>query len=708
MADGSITFSTKLDNKALEKDLDKLKKEIQKTEEAISSQEAKKSPMVKQAAELEQKMKAARAEVQRCGQEWAAGVVGADTQQAKAQERLNQIENEYNGIVQQIDKIDAKLIPAHEKLDRMKEEAGGLEQQLGEAAKNTKKMEKATKKAEKHMGTFAKRLKGIALSAFVFNVLSSGFREVTEWMGKIIKNNDKARASLAKLKAALLTLAQPLVDVIIPVFADIVNVLARIATYAAQFVAILFGTTAKEASKSAEELYNEQQAIEGVGNAAKKAAKQLAPFDEINRLTGETAASVTDTIAPDFTGLNFGEVPNWLKNLAFDLEAKITGLKFKWDKGDFFKSQDGWIIALTGILGAVLGTMFGGLSGTIIGLLLGLSVGLISCTFLDKVDDPEVVKDSVIIALGAILGLALGLKFGGITGGIIGLLLGTLVTLIGLEFAKGDTSAWDEDDTLVVVLSAILGAILGAAFGGLTGAVIGLLLGGVISFVSIKFSEGNYNKDEAIATLRVAIFAILGAVLGAMFGGFLGGVVGLLLGLTIGFTTVAFDDNLNASTRSTAQKALKVALTTIIGALVGAVFGGGVFGGIVGGVIGLTYGLAITLNDAKITNGFTANTRGSGFSANVTTSSIPGFATGSVIPPNREFLAVLGDNKTETEVVSPLSTMKQAMIEALRESGGSGGTYTFVVNLDGKEVARNQVKHINDMTRQAGKPVLLF
>ena len=88
--------------------------------------------------------------------------------------------------------------------------------------------------------------------------------------------------------------------------------------------------------------------------------------------------------------------------------------------------------------------------------------------------------------------------------------------------------------------------------------------------------------------------------------------------------------------------------------------------------------------------------------------SIPRLAQGAVIPPNREFLAVLGDNKKETEVVSPLSTMKQAVLEAMRESGISDGTITVVVNLDGKEVARNSVKHINNMTRQAGRSVLLI
>ena len=89
--------------------------------------------------------------------------------------------------------------------------------------------------------------------------------------------------------------------------------------------------------------------------------------------------------------------------------------------------------------------------------------------------------------------------------------------------------------------------------------------------------------------------------------------------------------------------------------------------------------------------------------------SIPALATGTVVPPNRQFMAILGDNKRETEVVSPLSTMKQALLEAMQESGGfGGGTVTVVVNLDGKEVARNTVRHVNNMTQQAGKSPLLI
>ena len=87
---------------------------------------------------------------------------------------------------------------------------------------------------------------------------------------------------------------------------------------------------------------------------------------------------------------------------------------------------------------------------------------------------------------------------------------------------------------------------------------------------------------------------------------------------------------------------------------------------------------------------------------------VPHLAAGTVVPPNRAFLAMLGDNTRETEVVSPLSTMKQALLEALQEAGvAGGGSVTLTVNLDGREIARNQVRHINDMTRAAGHPVLL-
>ena len=69
--------------------------------------------------------------------------------------------------------------------------------------------------------------------------------------------------------------------------------------------------------------------------------------------------------------------------------------------------------------------------------------------------------------------------------------------------------------------------------------------------------------------------------------------------------------------------------------------------------------------------------------------SIPGLnghAIGGVIAPRNPHLVVVGDNNNENEVISPISTMKQAFTEAIREnnmslSGTSGGTINIQSDL---------------------------
>ena len=87
---------------------------------------------------------------------------------------------------------------------------------------------------------------------------------------------------------------------------------------------------------------------------------------------------------------------------------------------------------------------------------------------------------------------------------------------------------------------------------------------------------------------------------------------------------------------------------------------------------------------------------------------IPALAKGAVIPPNREFLAVLGDQRSGTNIEAPLETIKQALAEVMQSQGGGEIVVNITTTLDGRVLARNQVRHINDLTRQAGKPVLLF
>lgn len=67
--------------------------------------------------------------------------------------------------------------------------------------------------------------------------------------------------------------------------------------------------------------------------------------------------------------------------------------------------------------------------------------------------------------------------------------------------------------------------------------------------------------------------------------------------------------------------------------------------------------------------------------------SIPRLAQGAVIPPNREFLAVLGDQRSGTNIETPLATMVQAFRQALSE-GGYGGQNEAQLVLDGQVLGR--------------------
>lgn len=88
--------------------------------------------------------------------------------------------------------------------------------------------------------------------------------------------------------------------------------------------------------------------------------------------------------------------------------------------------------------------------------------------------------------------------------------------------------------------------------------------------------------------------------------------------------------------------------------------------------------------------------------ASLSTTPIPRLATGAVIPANKEFLAVLGDQKHGTNIEAPLDTIKQAQRETLLEvlsslginGGNAGGTpvnLTLQVTLDGKVLGQKMV-----------------
>ena len=86
---------------------------------------------------------------------------------------------------------------------------------------------------------------------------------------------------------------------------------------------------------------------------------------------------------------------------------------------------------------------------------------------------------------------------------------------------------------------------------------------------------------------------------------------------------------------------------------------------------------------------------------------IPMLATGAVIPPNSEFLAVLGDQKRGTNIEAPLDTITQAVLQALVSYGGAGGnqkiSVTIPLTLNGRTITQIVIDDINDYIKRNGR-----
>ena len=81
--------------------------------------------------------------------------------------------------------------------------------------------------------------------------------------------------------------------------------------------------------------------------------------------------------------------------------------------------------------------------------------------------------------------------------------------------------------------------------------------------------------------------------------------------------------------------------------------------------------------------------------------SIPRLATGSVIPPNREFMAVLGDQKSGTNIEAPLATIEQAVANVLSRQG-NGQKITIEFTGDLAAPARVLNPHIKNENNRIG------
>lgn len=93
-----------------------------------------------------------------------------------------------------------------------------------------------------------------------------------------------------------------------------------------------------------------------------------------------------------------------------------------------------------------------------------------------------------------------------------------------------------------------------------------------------------------------------------------------------------------------------------------------------------------------------------GFSMPSITPKIPLLAQGAVLPANKPFLAMVGDQKNGTNIEAPLETIKQALAEVLQDTGGgSDRPVQIVIKVGSDTLGVAAIKSINQLTRQTGR-----
>lgn len=653
MADGEVVFEATISDKKLHQELNKVKSNIESLQKEFNRLGDQKTPMEDRLRNIGAELDAAKQVLSDMRTAPKGTYEKIDV--SEQAERVRMLQSEFNKTASNVDKLNEKLNKTADKISDAKTQAVDLSRQIEGRAKGAG-LRNATEAAADSMKVFGQRVKSVVRSALVFTVITQALTKVRDWAKNVVMVNSDARESIAQLKGALLTLAQPLVSVIVPAFTLLVKVITAVVLQITRLVALISGKSIKATANSAKALNKETSALKGTGRAAKKAASQLAAFDEINQISTDTADNAgggasADAITPDFSYMD--EINDKLKKIADAVMLIAAGLAL-WKLGS----------SLPGTLGKIL-TKLGGILIAVGGLIILWES--LSDAWNNGVNWKNLLGS---LAGAAALAGGLALAFGKVGAGI-GLVIAGAAMIITAFKDICDNGA-NLRNTLMLI-AGIVATGLGFFF--LTGSVIPLVIAGIATVVTAVLALTG-NLTEFARNFKDNI---------------LGGIIQFIKGVFTGDWKSAWEG---------VKKVFKGILNGVVIVAESAV----------NAIIkGLNW-LISKINMIKFTvPSWVPGVGGKSIGGHLSSLSnvhLPRLATGAVIPPNKEFLAVLGDQKSGTNIETPLATMVDAFKQAMAESGG--GATTVVIQLDGKEIARSTVKNINNMTRAAGKPVLLY
>ena len=543
-------------------------------------------------------------------------------------------------------------------------------------------------------------------------------------------------------------IGQGLTQILLPLV-QLLNHIVGALISAGNAIKSLFGAEAEQAEQGTVAIGgavdNQKALTKAVKDTTKAQKGALAGFDQIQKLGsgvggpgaagGEGVPSAVPVIAPGgiskSASKGMGEAEDTLGKILHFIELIGAGLL-------------AWHFGGPGFLGKA--KMF-------VGILLAVKAGIRACK--DAMDIwNEGANESNVKKLFMDLFVMVGgllIAFGPV-GAAIGLVVGAVTTLV-VGIKDVITNGWNLHNMMLVIGGLIMG---GLGIGILTGSFIPMLIGGIAAIlVALTVMTGH--GDELISGLKEAFGGLVKFVsgvftgdmgmaiegLGQMLDG-LGGIVHAIIG-GIEDTFLGFLDWLDEKTGGRLGpiiegvkllfQSVHESVDSVVGGIkeilggvvkfVSGVFSGDwdeawegvkeIFSGIWNGMIGVVESALnfFVRGINKLINAINEKLcweapdwvpliGGKEFSITVPTIpevALPRLAQGAVIPPNREFMAVLGDQKSGTNIEAPLDTIIAAMKAAL---GDMGGQQEAVMMLDDDVVGKLIYKLYNRQNRIIG------
>lgn len=589
----------------------------------------------------------------------------------------------YDTLVSEIDRaknnisgLNAEIQSLENSKNGMEDKANSIKNIRDASEKASKSIRKMGDSAKKSSGGFKVGLKtmlkyvfGVQSLIALINKLRSSMVEGLKNLAQFNDGVNPTNTALSNLKSALTQLKNsfavafaPILTVIEPILTRLISLLSTAMNYVGQFFAALTGASTFTKAIKVQENY--AKSLNGTAAAAKKAKGSLASIDELNNQSKQDSSGAGGTLSPNDM-FEVSPIESKIAELAGKLKSILDPIRESLQ--NWFKNIDFQPLI----------DSFEKLKTSIEPLADNIGKGLL--WLLENVLEP----------------------------------LGSFVIEDALpEFFNLLASAVEACNKAFEVISPYLNEIWNEVFAPFA-AFLGETFVGILNDVSQFFSDMGdmfVEKSEEIGTIFEFLKTVLDLVsikwkvcIQAMSGqlkpfltmvkNIISHVIDILSGW-IKFITGVFTGNWKQ-----AWEGVKDVLKGILNVIIDIVEGS------INRIIGALNAISFDIPDIVPAIG------GKHIGFNITPVSLPRLATGTVVPrQSREFAAILGDNNRETEVVSPLSTMKQAMVEALQESGyyRQSESSDIVINIDGWEVFRVVKKQNDSYIQRTGRSAFQY